>query len=122
LSLLLGSTTTRGSWLALRFCNGLARFRDLLLLLKARFLGGLENLLASFELAPSFPLNIVVITLMYAAWFGITVGVLCGMDVMECFLHTLRLHWVEFQSKFYKADGYEFYPYRHKTLLEPKGE
>jgi V-type H+-transporting ATPase subunit a len=68
----------------------------------------------------SFPMNGVVLYFMYMAWFGITCGVLLGMDVMECFLHTLRLHWVEFQSKFYKADGYEFAPYRHDKVLKPQ--
>merc|ERR1719158_1381716 len=69
-----------------------------------------------------FPLNCIAIWIGFAVWFGITVGVLCGMDVLECFLHTLRLHWVEFQSKFYKADGYLFHPYHHKTVLEPAGQ
>merc|ERR1712113_1234646 len=66
----------------------------------------------------SFPTNGFVIYLMFVAWFGITVGVLLGMDVLECFLHTLRLHWVEFQSKFYKSDGEKFMPYSVRTLLE----
>lgn len=41
----------------------------------------------------------------YAVFAAVTFGVLLCMDVLECFLHALRLHWVEFQSKFYKADG-----------------
>jgi V-type H+-transporting ATPase subunit a len=47
----------------------------------------------------------------------VTFGVLLMMDVLECFLHALRLHWVEFQSKFYKADGIRFAPYSFKQII-----
>ena len=63
-------------------------------------------------------INGIYIYIAFTVFFGITAGVLLGMDVMECFLHTLRLHWVEFQSKFYKADGYAFSPYSHMEILK----
>lgn len=69
----------------------------------------------------SFPANGIMLYFMFAAWFGITLGVLLGMDVLECFLHTLRLHWVEFQSKFYKAGGEKFAPFDIKKLVETSG-
>ena len=63
------------------------------------------------------PFNAVWTYFAFAAFITVTGAVLLGMDVLECFLHTLRLHWVEFQSKFYKADGYAFTPFRHHVIL-----
>lgn len=48
-------------------------------------------------------------------WMFATFLVLMCMDLMEAFLHTLRLHWVEFQNKFFKGNGLEF---RGTTLKE----
>jgi V-type H+-transporting ATPase subunit a len=54
----------------------------------------------------------------YGVFAGITFGVLLAMDVLECFLHALRLHWVEFQNKFFFADGIRFSPYSFKQIIK----
>lgn len=38
--------------------------------------------------------NAIIIVLGQYFFFSITVGVIMGMDSMECFLHALRLQWV----------------------------
>jgi len=53
----------------------------------------------------------------FGIFAGVTFGVLLMMDVLECFLHALRLHWVEFQNKFFKADGVRFAPYSFKQVI-----
>merc|ERR1711966_315755 len=53
----------------------------------------------------------------FGLFAGVTFGVLLMMDVLECYLHALRLHWVEFQQKFYKGDGIRFAPYSFKQIL-----
>jgi V-type H+-transporting ATPase subunit a len=68
-------------------------------------------------LMAGYIVNGLYVYIAFALFMGVTAGVLLGMDVLECFLHTLRLHWVEFQSKFYKADGKLFTPFAHKTAL-----
>ena len=54
----------------------------------------------------------------YGVFAGVTFGVLLMMDVLECFLHALRLHWVEFQNKFFAADGIRFAPYSFKQIIK----
>jgi len=61
--------------------------------------------------------SFIAIFVGFAVFAGVTFGVIICMDVLECFLHALRLHWVEFQNKFYKADGKKFQPFSFKEMI-----
>merc|ERR1719265_101064 len=108
----LGTVSHTASYLRL-WALSLAHQQLSLVFFQKTILGGLSM---------DFPMNGIFLYFMYGAWFGITCGVLLGMDVLECFLHDLRLHWVEFQSKFYNVggDGHLFSPYKHEKVLAPK--
>jgi V-type H+-transporting ATPase subunit a len=38
-------------------------------------------------------------------FFIVTIGMMMVLDVMECMMHVVRLHWVEWMGKFYQGGG-----------------
>ncbi|KAM3968406.1 LOW QUALITY PROTEIN: V-type proton ATPase 116 kDa subunit a 1 [Aphomia sociella] len=77
---------------------------------------------AKLALADHTLMGSIKVFVVFAIWASFTVCILVVMEGLSAFLHTLRLHWVEFMNKFYSGGGWVFRPFSFKAILSGEEE
>ena len=77
----------------------------------------LWSMVLDIPLKMSGIVGIVVLPFVTIAFLILAVSILILMEGLSAFLHALRLHWVEFMSKFYGGTGVAFQPFCFEKII-----
>uniref|UniRef100_A0A8D3E7A4 V-type proton ATPase subunit a n=1 Tax=Scophthalmus maximus TaxID=52904 RepID=A0A8D3E7A4_SCOMX len=82
----------------------------------------LWSMVMHIGLSSSSIAGFLLLAIVFYFFAVLTVAILLIMEGLSAFLHALRLHWVEFQNKFYSGQGFMFLPFTFESILDGRFE